>query len=82
MTRAQTETDDIFLPLLVQAYTGCEDLGDIFDSLAGFDHRKNEDLIIGGLLSEIVDCSTLDFNFVKNGDPEKVIPGKMVPVYQ
>ena len=51
LNRAVTETDDIFLPLLVQAYTGCR-------------------------VSEIVDCSTLDFNFVKNGDPEKVIPGK------
>jgi integrase len=51
LTRAQTETDDIFLPLLVQAYTGCR-------------------------VSEIVDCSTLDFNFVHNGDLEKVIPGK------
>ena len=51
LTRAQAETDDIFLPLLVQAYTGCR-------------------------VSEIVDCSTRDFNFVKNGDREKVIPGK------
>jgi integrase len=51
LNRAQAETDDIFLPLLVQAYTGCR-------------------------VSEIVDCSTLDFNFVMNGDPEKVIPGK------
>ena len=39
LNRAQKETDDIFLPLLVQAYTGCR-------------------------VSEIVDCSTLDFNFV------------------
>jgi integrase len=30
----------------------------------------------GCRVSEIVDCSTLDFNFVKNGDPEEVIPGK------
>jgi Phage integrase family/Phage integrase SAM-like domain len=30
----------------------------------------------GCRVSEIVDCSTRDFNFVKNGDPEKVIPGK------
>ncbi len=45
LTRAQAETDDIFLPLLVQAYSGCR-------------------------ISEIVDCSTLDFNFVRNGDPE------------
>ncbi|HEX4200472.1 MAG TPA: tyrosine-type recombinase/integrase [Chthoniobacterales bacterium] len=30
----------------------------------------------GCRISEIVDCSTLDFNFVHNGDPEKVIPGK------
>ena len=51
LTRAQAETDDIFLPLLVQAYSGCR-------------------------VSEIVDCSTLDFNFVRNGDSEKVIPGK------
>jgi integrase len=51
LTRAQAETDDIFLPLLVQAYSGCR-------------------------VSEIVDCSTLDFNFVRNGDPEKVIPGQ------
>jgi integrase len=51
LTRAQVETDDIFLPLLVQAYSGCR-------------------------VSEIVDCSTLDFNFVRNGDPEKVIPGE------
>jgi len=51
LTRAQAETDDIFLPLLVQAYTGCR-------------------------VAEIVDCSTLDFNFVRNGDPEKVIPGQ------
>ena len=45
LTRAQAEIDDIFLPLLVQAYSGCR-------------------------VSEIVDCSTRDFNFVKNGDPE------------
>jgi integrase len=51
LNRAQSETDDIFLPLLTEAYTGCR-------------------------VSEIVDCSTRDFNFVKNGDPEKVIPGK------
>jgi integrase len=51
LTRAQAETDDIFLPLLVQAYSGCR-------------------------VSEIVDCSTRDFNFVRNGDPEKVIPGE------
>ena len=51
LSRAQTETDDIFLPLLSQAYSGCR-------------------------VSEIADCSTRDFNFVKNGDPEKVIPGK------
>jgi integrase len=51
LTRAQRETDDIFLPLLAQAYTGCR-------------------------VSEIVDCSTLDFNFVKNGDSEKVLPGQ------
>jgi integrase len=51
LTRAQAATDDIFLPLLVQAYSGCR-------------------------VSEIVDCSTLDFNFVRNGDPEKVIPGQ------
>jgi len=51
LTRAQAETDNIFLPLLVQAYSGCR-------------------------VSEIVDCSTLDFNFVRNGDPEKVIPGQ------
>jgi integrase len=51
LNRAQTETDDIFLPVLTQAYTGCR-------------------------VSEIVDCSTRDFNFVKNGDREKVIPGK------
>src|SRR5260370_66499 len=51
LTRAQAETDDIFLPLLVQAYSGCR-------------------------VSEIVDCSTLDFNFVKNGAPEKVVPGE------
>ncbi|HEX4200278.1 MAG TPA: phage integrase SAM-like domain-containing protein, partial [Chthoniobacterales bacterium] len=30
----------------------------------------------GCRVSEIADCSTRDFNFVKNGDPEKVIPGK------
>jgi integrase len=30
----------------------------------------------GCRVSEIADCSTLDFNFVKNGDPEEVIPGK------
>ena len=51
LTRAQAETDDIFLPLLVQAYTGCR-------------------------VAEIVDCSTLDFNFVRNGDTEKIIPGQ------
>jgi integrase len=52
LTRAQTETtDEIFLCLLTEAYTGCR-------------------------VSEIADCSTLDFNFVKNGDPEEVIPGK------
>jgi len=27
-------------------------------------------------VSEIADCSTLDFNFVKNSDQEEVIPGK------
>ena len=51
LTRAQAETDDIFLPLLVQAYTGCR-------------------------VAEIADCSTLDFNFIRNGDAEKVIPGQ------
>jgi integrase len=51
LIRAHAETDDIFLPLLVQAYTGCR-------------------------VAEIVDCSTLDFNFVRNGDPERVIPGQ------
>ena len=51
LTRAQLETEDIFLPLLVQAYSGCR-------------------------VSEIVDCSTLDFNFVRNGDPEKTISGQ------
>jgi len=51
LTRAQATTDDIFLPLLAQAYSGCR-------------------------VSEIVDCSTLDFNFVRNGDSEKVIPGQ------
>jgi integrase len=51
LNRAQHETDDIFLPLLVEAYTGCR-------------------------ISEIADCSTLDYNFVHNGDPEKVIPGQ------
>ena len=51
LTRAQHETDEIFLSLLTEAYTGCR-------------------------ISEIVDCSTRDFNFVKTGDPEKVIPGK------
>ena len=51
LNRAQAETDDIFLSLLVQAYSGCR-------------------------VSEITDCSTLDFNFVRNGDPEKVIPGQ------
>jgi hypothetical protein len=30
----------------------------------------------GCRVSEIADCSTLDFNFVKNGDQEEVIPGK------
>jgi integrase len=30
----------------------------------------------GCRVSEIVDCSTLDFNFVRNGDREKVIPGQ------
>jgi integrase len=51
LTRAQAETDDIFLPLLVQAYSGCR-------------------------VSEIVDCSTRDFNFVRNGGLEKVTPGQ------
>jgi integrase len=51
LTRAQATTDDIFLSLLTEAYTGCR-------------------------ISEIVDCSTLDFNFVRNGDPEKVILGR------
>jgi integrase len=51
LNRAQGTTDDIFLPLLAQAYSGCR-------------------------ISEIVDCSTLDFNFVRNGDSEKVIPGQ------
>jgi integrase len=51
LARAQATTDDIFLPLLAQAYSGCR-------------------------VSEIVDCSTLDFNFVRNGDSEKVIPGQ------
>jgi integrase len=45
LNRAQAETDDIFLPLLAQAYSGCR-------------------------VSEIADCSTRDFNFVKNGDLE------------
>jgi integrase len=30
----------------------------------------------GCRVSEIADCSTLDFNFVKNSDQEEVIPGK------
>jgi integrase len=51
LARAQATTDDIFLPLLAQAYSGCR-------------------------VSEIVDCSTLDFNFVRNGDRERVIPGQ------
>ena len=51
LTRAQATTDDIFLSLLTEAYTGCR-------------------------ISEIVDCSTVDFNFVRNGDSEKVIPGQ------
>jgi integrase len=56
LTRAQAETtDEVFLCLLTEAYTGCR-------------------------VSEIADCSTLDFNFVKNGDgslpTEEVIPGK------
>jgi integrase len=51
LTRAQATTDDIFLSLLTEAYTGCR-------------------------ISEIVDCSTLDFNFVRNGDSERVIPGQ------
>lgn len=51
LTRAQVETDDIFLPLLAQAYSGCR-------------------------VAEIADCSTRDFNFVKHGDPEKVVPGQ------
>jgi integrase len=51
LTRAQATTDDIFLSLLTEAYTGCR-------------------------ISEIVDCSTLDFNFVRNGDRERVIPGQ------
>ena len=51
LTRAQATTDDIFLSLLTEAYTGCR-------------------------VSEIADCSTRDFNFVRNGDFEKVIPGE------
>jgi integrase len=51
LNRAQHETDDIFLSLLTEAYTGCR-------------------------ISEIVDSNTRDFNFVKNGDLEKVIPGQ------
>jgi site-specific recombinase XerD len=51
LSRAQHETDEIFLSLLTEAYTGCR-------------------------ISEIVDCSTLDFNFVRNGDAEKVVPGQ------
>jgi integrase len=51
LNRAQHATDDIFLSLLTEAYTGCR-------------------------ISEIVDCSTLDFNFVRNGDPERMIPGQ------
>jgi integrase len=51
LTRAQRETDDLFLPVLTQAYSGCR-------------------------VSEIADCSTLDFNFVRNGDTEKVVPGQ------
>src|SRR4029077_18220191 len=53
LTRAQATTDDIFLPLLAQAYTSCR-------------------------VSEITDCSTRDFNFVKNGDPERMIPGQWI----
>ena len=45
LNRAQAETDDIFLLLLAQAYSGCR-------------------------VSEIADCRTRDFNFVKNGDLE------------
>jgi hypothetical protein len=48
---AQHETNDIFLSLLTEAYTGCR-------------------------ISEIADSNTRDFNFVKNGDLEKVIPGQ------
>ncbi len=51
LNRAQYETDEIFLSLLTEAYTGCR-------------------------ISEIVDCGTRDFNFVKSGDPETVIPGQ------
>ena len=51
LSRAQHETDEIFLSLLTEAYTGCR-------------------------VSEIADCSTLDFNFVRNGDSEKVVPGQ------
>ena len=51
LSRAQHETDEIFLSLLTEAYTGCR-------------------------VSEIADCSTRDFNFVRNGDPEKVMPGQ------
>ena len=56
LTRAQATTDDIFLSLLTEAYTGCR-------------------------VSEIADCSTRDFNFVRNGNSEGVIPGRMVPVH-
>jgi len=55
LTRAQAETDDIFLPLLVQAYSGCR-------------------------ISEIVDCSTLDFNFVRNGTNTTCISCKVCQV--
>jgi integrase len=48
---AQKESYDIFLPLLVQSYSGMR-------------------------VAEIADCSTRDFNFVRDNDQETVTPGQ------
>ena len=46
LNRAQHETDEIFLPLLTEAYTGCR-------------------------ISEIVDCTTGDFNSSRTATPRR-----------
>jgi integrase len=65
-TRQSYSVDQVTL-ILTSAQTETAD--EIFLSLL-------TEAYTGCRVSEIADCSTLDFNFVKNGDPEKVIPGK------